>query len=146
VGVLDVEVGHEGDAQSGVDLGVGVDRLGHGIDQLDDALGHEVAGRGLAAEDEGAGRDVEPRVFLEPAIQRHDVQQIEMLALVLVDALDLDIEEPGGLEDDAGLRADVVGETLLVGLLDRAPRAPGIEPRRVADSSRVDPQARTPAP
>ena len=42
-----------------VHVRVVVDRLGHRIDQLDDALGHEVAGRGLAAEDKGARRDLQ---------------------------------------------------------------------------------------
>ena len=61
VRVLDVEVGHEGDPQAGIHRRVGVDRLGHRVDELDDALGHEIAGRSLAAEDERARRDVERR-------------------------------------------------------------------------------------
>ena len=49
------------------------------------------------------------------------MQHIQVLALVFVDALDLDVEEPAGGKLDAGVLADVVGKRLPVGLLDRAP-------------------------
>ncbi len=51
------------------------------------------------------------------------MQHIQVLALVFVDALDLDVEEPAGGKLDAGVLADVVGKRLPVGLLDRAPVA-----------------------
>ena len=95
----------------------------NGVDELDDELGHEVAGRRLAAEDEGARRHRQLGILLEPAVERDDVQHVQMLALVFVDALDLDVEQPGGIELNAGMRADVGGEALLVGQLDRAPVA-----------------------
>ena len=46
-----------------------------------------------------------------------------MLALVLMDALDLDVEQPVGIELDTGICADVSGEALLVGTLNGAPVA-----------------------
>jgi hypothetical protein len=47
-----------------------------------------------------------------------------VLTLVFMDTLDLDVEQPTGIERDAGPRLDVGGQALLVGVLDRAPRAP----------------------
>src|ERR1700722_17372164 len=41
-----------------------------------------------------------------------------------MDTLDLDVEQPTGIECDAGPRFDVGGQPLLVGVLDRAPRGP----------------------
>ncbi len=67
-----------------------------GIDGLDDALGHVVARRGFRGEDEDPRSDIEPWILQEPAVERQDVEQIEVLALVLVEALDLHVEERGG--------------------------------------------------
>ena len=69
------------------------------------------------------GGIVEARVLLEPVVQRDDVQHVEVLALVLVDPLDLNVEQPVGVQLDAGRRADVVGEPRLVGTLDLSPLA-----------------------
>ena len=93
---MHVEVRQEHDLHAAVDVRVVVDGLADGGDQLDDPLGHEVTRRRLAAEDEGARRDAQRRVLLEPVVQRDDVQHVEVLALVLVDALDLDVEHPVG--------------------------------------------------
>ena len=106
--VLHVEVRHERDLQEPVDVGVVVDRLADGVDQLDDPLGHEVAGCRLAAEDERARRDLQARVLLQPVVQRDDVQHVEVLALVLVDPLDLNVEQPVGVQFDAGGGVDVL--------------------------------------
>jgi hypothetical protein len=38
-----------------------------------------------------------------------------------VDPLDLNIEEPVGIQFDTSRRANVVGKPLLIGMLDRAP-------------------------
>ena len=56
-------------------------------------LGHEVAGRGLGAEDERARRHVGLRVALEAQVEREDVQHVQVLPLVFVQALGLDVEE-----------------------------------------------------
>ena len=123
---LHAEVRHECHLQEPVDVRVGVDRFADGVDQLDDPLGHEVAGSGLTAEDEGALRNRQPGILLEPVVQRDDVQHVEMLALVLVDALDLDVEHPVRVQLDARRRADVLGQARLVAALDVAPlRAEG---------------------
>lgn len=66
--------------------------LGHGGDELDDALGHLIPRRGLAPDDAHA-RDhaspLRPRQLPDGVIAVHDAQHIQQLALVLVDALDL---------------------------------------------------------
>ena len=60
VRVLHVEVGEEDDLQPVAHGRVVVHQVADGGDELDDALGHEIAGRGLAAEDEGARRARRP--------------------------------------------------------------------------------------
>jgi hypothetical protein len=45
-----------------VDVGIAVDDVADRIDQLDDQLGQVVAGRRLAAEDEGARLDLQRRI------------------------------------------------------------------------------------
>ena len=61
--------------------------------------------------------------LLQTLVQRDDVQQAQVLALVFVETLDLDVEQPAGIELDAGVRPDVVGQTALVRQFDRAPLA-----------------------
>ena len=105
LGVLHVEVREEHDLEPVAHVGVVVDHVGHRVDELDDELGHAVAGRGLAAEDEGARRHVGLRVALEALVEREDVQHVQVLALVFVEALDLDVEErrPGSTVDAGAL-------------------------------------------
>ena len=67
---LHVEVGDEDHAQAIAHRAVGVDGRGHGVNQLDDELGHEVAGRGLAAEDDGARSDGGVSVVLDAVVER----------------------------------------------------------------------------
>ena len=62
-------VGQEHDLHLGADLGIAVDHLGDLVDQFDDQLGHHVARRGLPGEDEGARRDLQRRIILEPVVQ-----------------------------------------------------------------------------
>ncbi len=47
-----------------------------------------------------------------------DVQHVEQLALVFVDALDLHVEQAVGADLDAGAVLDVCSEACLVGTLD----------------------------
>ena len=49
------------------------------------------------------------------------MQDIEQLALVFVDALDLHVEQRIGIEVDAAVGLDQGGQALLVGLLDCVP-------------------------
>ncbi len=65
-----------------------------------------------------------PGLLLEPMVERDDVQHVEVLALVLVDALDLDVEHPVRVQLDTGHRVDVLGQARFVGALDVAPLLP----------------------
>jgi hypothetical protein len=73
VRVLHVEVRHERYLDEFVVSRVGVDRLRNRVDQLDDPLGQEVAGSGLAAEDERPLRNRQLRVLLEAVVERDEV-------------------------------------------------------------------------
>ena len=57
-------------------------------------------------------------------VARHDVQQVEQLPLVLVDALDLHVEQRVHVEVDADAALHLGVETTLVGQLDLAELAP----------------------
>jgi hypothetical protein len=120
---LDVEIGDEHHLQAAGDVVVAIDHFGHRIDQFDDQLGHVITRRGLAAEDEAARLDVDAGVAFDAVVQRDDVQQVEVLALVFVDALDLHVEQAGGVELDAKPRLDEARQVVLAFQLDRAPAA-----------------------
>ena len=70
------------------------------------------------------GGIVRSGVVLQPVIQRDDVQGHQVLALVLMDPLDLDVEHPHRVEFDAGGRVHVLREPGLVGALDFPPALP----------------------
>ena len=63
---LDVEVREEDDFQEPRDAAILVDDRRHRVDQLDDQLGHAIAGRGLAAEDHRPRRDRSGGVSPQP--------------------------------------------------------------------------------
>ena len=109
-------------------LRVRVDDARDVVDQLDDALGHHVAGRRLAGEEHRARHGVGVGVGLQPVVARDDVQQVEQLPLVLVDALDLHVEQRVHVEVDADAALHFGVEAPLVLELDRAELAaePGV--------------------
>ena len=119
--VLDVEVREEHDLEPVAHGRVVVHDVGDGVDELDDQLGHEVAGRGLGAEDERARRHVRLRIALEPQVEREDVEHVQVLPLVFVQALDLDVEERLRIHLHAGALLDERGEAALGGELHLAP-------------------------
>ena len=90
--------------------GIAVDDLGRRGDEPDDELGQVIARRGLAAEHEDARLHGELGIGLQPVIEPDDVQDVEVLALVLVDALHLHVEDRGRIDDDAGALLDEAGE------------------------------------
>ena len=77
-----------------------------------------IAGGGLGPEEEGLGDEVHIGVILELVIEGDDVQHVEQLALVLVQALDLDIKDGIGVEHHAGLPGHPGGKAQLVFVLD----------------------------
>ena len=74
--------------------------------------------RGLPAEDLHPRHPVAFGVAADLVIERHRLDQIEQLALVFMDALDLHIKQCVGIEPDAGEFAQVVRQIDLVGALD----------------------------
>ena len=91
------------------------------IDQLNNELGHLVAWGGLASEDERTGRDIGLRVALQTQVLGENVQYVEVLSLVFVDALGLDIEKGCRVHPDAGALLDQASQVALGGALDLAP-------------------------
>ena len=88
-------------------------------DELDDLLCHIVSGSGLGGKDIGLGHEVCVGVLLEVVVLRDDVQRVELLSLVLVQALYLNVEDRVGVEHNAVLVLDILGKVLLVLELDR---------------------------
>ena len=118
----DVVVGQEHHAQALAHRRVAIEQVAYRVDQPDDELGHEVAGGRLAAEHESPRRGVAVAAGLQPQVVRDHLQHVQVLALVLVDALDLHVEHRRGVDDDPGLRLHEGGELALVVALDLAPR------------------------
>mmetsp|Transcript_25034 Transcript_25034/g.45315 ORF Transcript_25034/g.45315 Transcript_25034/m.45315 type:complete len:668 (-) Transcript_25034:335-2338(-) len=103
-----VVVGQEVETKVLVGLGVVVDDVSNRRHKRDDALGHVVGGGGLAADDYDTGRRFLALFrshILELLVLPDDGEQVQMLALVFVDALDLDVEE--------GIQIDVIAVQLL---------------------------------
>ena len=119
LGVLHIEVGQKHDTQAVAHVAVVVDDLAHAVDELDDEFGGVVAGRRLAAEDDGAF--VALGVELEPAVERDGVQYVEVLTLVLVDAFDLHVEHGLGITLQLVLVPRAFGQGALVVELDLVP-------------------------
>ena len=61
-----------------------------------------VGGRRLAGEEERPRRHFEVRVLAQPVVEHDDVQRVQQLPLVLVNALDLAVEDRVRIDADAG--------------------------------------------
>ena len=85
---------------------------------MDDVFGEEVAGCGLGTEDEDAGMEVGSGIVEDLTIEGDDVQQVEVLALVFVEALDLDVKDGVRADMDAAGVLDDFGEDDFVAALD----------------------------
>ena len=92
LGEADIVVRQERDLEQVAHRGVAVDHLGDVVGQLDDQLGGDIARRRLAAEDLDARHPFARRVGAHRVVERHRLQQVQQLALVFVDALDLHVE------------------------------------------------------
>jgi hypothetical protein len=99
---------------------VRIDHAGDVVDQADHLLGHAV-GRGcLAREDHRARHPVGLRVRQNLVVACDHVQHVEQLALVLVHALDLHVEQAVRIDLNREFTQDVVGQAALVLLLGQA--------------------------
>ena len=74
-----------------------IDLIGQGADEPDDPLSYGVARGGLGPEEEGLGAEVHVGAILQALVEVEDVHDIQKLALILVQALDLDIEHGIGV-------------------------------------------------
>ena len=88
------------------------------MDEADDELRHVVARRGLGREDERARHGVVVRVRQQTVVEDDDVEREQQLALVLVQALHLDVEDRIGIKRHAKVGAHPVRKDALVGALD----------------------------
>ena len=92
LGQADAVVGDKHDLELVTHAGILIHRIGHIVDQLDDQLGH-VVGRGrFAGEHDHTRHHIGLRVAQDALVARDHVQDVEQLALVFVDALDLHIK------------------------------------------------------
>mmetsp|Transcript_9956 Transcript_9956/g.31632 ORF Transcript_9956/g.31632 Transcript_9956/m.31632 type:complete len:212 (-) Transcript_9956:1700-2335(-) len=117
-------VGQEGKLQVGAHVGVGVDDIRHVVDELDDGLRAVVARRRLAANarealldlgavHRGHGLDLQVPVDL--------VAHIHHLALVLVDALHLHVDQARRVHVEVAMLLNPSDEAHLAALLGRGP-------------------------
>ena len=114
LGEADVVVGDEDDAQHAADRRVGVDHPRHVVGELYDQLGVVVGRRRLAGEELHPRGPVPLRVRADLVVERHRLDDVEELALVLVDALDLDVEDGVGVEPEPHAVAHEMREAVLV--------------------------------
>ena len=117
LGIRDSEVRDEGDLDRLVHMVVVVDHVGDGVDEADDFLCEVIALGSLAGEDEGCRLRLEGRICEETVVDVEDLEDVQELALVGMEALDLDIEDRGRIELDARRVLDVAGKALLLRLL-----------------------------
>ena len=117
----DVVVGQKHHLEPIFDGGVVVDHIPHGGDEFDHQLGHEVAWSRLAAKDEGARNHIQVGILLDALVEGDDVEDIEVLALVFVDALYLHVKHGIGVDGNARVLADVAGKILLDVVLNLSP-------------------------
>ncbi|MBS1239064.1 MAG: hypothetical protein H6R38_382, partial [Deltaproteobacteria bacterium] len=82
-----------------------------------------VGGGRLAPEEEGARVDAEVLLLFEPQPEIDRVQDVQHLALVFVDTLDLHVENGLGVQPFAGQLEGELGQAPLVAALDLAPFA-----------------------
>ena len=101
-------------AADGVGIHIGRERA----QQLDDALGHSIAGRGLGRKQERARLEGLVRVVVQQELQLRDAHGAQKLALILVQALDLHVKDRVAVEREAVGAEHPRGQPLLVERLD----------------------------
>lgn len=111
----DTVIRHENDFQPVRNLGVAVDDLAHGIDELDDEFCHVISGRSLGAEKNRARNNIGTRIVLDVKIQGNGVEGIQELAFVLMQTLDLNIENRIHIHFHAADILQISGKPFLIG-------------------------------
>ena len=102
-----------------MDTQVVIDLLGNFIDRANNVFGKGIAGGGFGAENKYAGTHFVVGIVKQAAVEREDMQQIEVLTLVFVQTFDLHVEECIGIDLDAAVFPHKVSKGLLIGTLDR---------------------------
>lgn len=119
-----IVVGQEDDLEEVADITVVVHHGSDGVDQMNNLLRHPVAGSSLASED-GDTRDnllsLLRRQGLQSEVSMNDTKDVELLALVLMDSLDLHVEKRRWVHSNAGGSLDELSKSYLVGVLDLGP-------------------------
>ena len=105
-------------AEFSSDAPVVIDPFSNGVDELDDCFRPSVARCGFCAEYEGSWRRIEARVFYEPVVKVHDVENVQELSLVLVETLYLHVENRICVQEFVLLVLEVLDECFLVLLFD----------------------------
>ena len=106
LGQTDVVVRRIDDLEQVAGHRIAVNNGRHIVDQMNDFLGHVIARRGLA------GKDLDPRhpwprrIAADRAPAGDGFQNVQKLALVFVDALDLHVEQRIGADLDAQVAPD----------------------------------------
>ncbi len=111
------------DLQPAAYIGIGIDH-GTQLDKADDLFGQVIAGGRLGAKEIGAGLELGVGVLLDIQVVLEDLQGIEVLALILMQTLDLHIEQRIGIDGDAALGLQVAGKIRLVLPLQLAGSSP----------------------
>lgn len=123
-GLAHVVIFNVDDLQEVADVLVVVDDFANATNEVDDGLGHPVAWSGLAAED-GHTRCKFLTLFgahcLDRQVSVNDAEDVQLLSLVLVYALDLNIEECFGVDANACRVYDVLRQADFVSILDLLP-------------------------
>ena len=113
-------IGQKHHLQPAVDPRIRVDAGADRVDGLDDVLRHVVTRGGLRGKNEHPGNNLLRRILQHAPVEREDVQQVQMLALVFVQPLDLHIEDRLRRHlQTSTFGADHRRQILFVGTLDR---------------------------
>jgi len=95
---------------------VGINDGGNGVREADDLLSHPVTRSGLTADHDGARHNF--LAVLQLDVQVDGVEDVQELALVFVNTLDLHVKERIGIDVHVLRCLEVLGEAFLVLLLD----------------------------
>ena len=103
-----------------MDAAIVVDDVRHVVDEVDDFLRRVVGACCFTGEDEDARHPFAMRVFQDLVVTADDVQHVQELPLVFVDALDLYVKEGFGVHFDAEFVFDVLSKATFVFEFDAA--------------------------
>lgn len=119
--LADIVILQEDDLEGITNILVIVDNISNLVDKVNDSLCHPVSWSSLSTEDRDAGNKLLPLLRghgLDLKVAVDDTKDVQLLALVFVDTLDLDIEQSSGVHSNTIVLLDVFCKSDLVGILD----------------------------